>query len=201
MIDRDTRRKLKRIWLVRSLVCLGMFVALGLSITQVQAVHTQTVMHREVQERVQKLELEPVLMRERGREPVPMQKLEQLIELECEREQKLEQLIELERERVQKLNQAWLILGLSLLGFITLLLLLLKPQNQKCLTLTGQLFFPEEYIAELEALHQRMKSQQRPLWFIQLRMFQEVVELLWAFYIHINVENLWLPGRHNEIDE
>ncbi|NES00493.1 MAG: hypothetical protein F6J86_43060 [Symploca sp. SIO1B1] len=69
--------------------------------------------------------------------------------------------------------------------------------------ITGKLarILPEECIGELEALHQRMKSQQRPLWFIQLRMLQEVVELLWAFYIQINLENLWLPGKNNRIDD
>ena len=78
-----------------------------------------------------------------------------------------------------------------------------KLKKQRCYTITGKLahLLPEECVAELEALHQRMKSQQRPLLFIQLRMLQEVVELLWAFYIHINLENLWLPGGYNRIDE
>ncbi|NEP13762.1 MAG: hypothetical protein F6K14_26885 [Symploca sp. SIO2C1] len=78
---------------------------------------------------------------------------------------------------------------------------LLRLRNQVSLTLTGQLFFPEECIAELEALHQRMKSQQRPLWFIRLKMLQEIVELLWAFHVHIKFENLWLPGKNNKMDE
>ncbi|NEP11754.1 MAG: hypothetical protein F6K14_16385 [Symploca sp. SIO2C1] len=92
---------------------------------------------------------------------------------------------------------------MSVLGFTILLLLLLRQQNQVSLTLISQLIvvFPEEYVAELGALYQRMKFQQRPLWLIQLRILEEVVELLWAFYIHINFENFWLPGKNNRIDE
>ncbi|NES24255.1 MAG: hypothetical protein F6K41_36420 [Symploca sp. SIO3E6] len=243
MIDRDTKRKLKRTWLMRSLTYLGILAVLGFSITQVQAVRTQTVMHREAQERSQVLEQELVQELEQMPKQEWVQDHELVQELELElaqvqemvlvrkRESELEyklvrklvqnqemllvyhqemlltqdhelvQVQKLERERIQKLNQAWLILGLSALSLITLLLLLLKQQNQVSLTLTGELFFPEECIAELEALHQRMKSQQQPLWFIQFRMLQEIVELLWAFYIHINLENLWLPGKHNSIDE
>ncbi len=106
-------------------------------------------------------------------------------------------------ELEEKSNQAWQFLGLSVLGFTTLLLLLLRQENHVSLTLTNQLIvvFPEECVAELEVLHQRMKFQQHPLWLIQLRILQEVVELLWAFYIHINFENLWVPGKNSKIDE
>ena len=79
----------------------------------------------------------------------------------------------------------------------------LKLKKQRHYAITSKLVYilPEECIAELQTLHQRMKSQQRPLWFIRLRMLQEIVELLWAFHVHIKLENLWLPGKNNKMDE
>jgi len=213
-MNREIKRKLKRIGFVRSLLGLGVIVTLGFSIRQAQTVCTQQVtMHKEAQKQL------------RRREQEPLQELNQLWEQWLEQRQLLESLLweeyklfykqeqeqrqlreqrrqgELEhlQELKQQLNQAWLLLGLFILSFMALLFLLLSHRQQ--VSLTGQFFLPEEYIAELEALHQRMKSQQKPLWFIQLRMLQEVVELLWAFYIHIRIENLWLPGINKKIDD
>ncbi|NER52634.1 MAG: hypothetical protein F6J92_39545 [Symploca sp. SIO1A3] len=195
-MDRETKGKLRRIWFARSLLGLGVFVALGFSIRQVSVVRIHTATHKQTYEQFQK----QLLLQEQKQLQLLLQEQKQLQELE----QQL-QLLKLSYERLQfqkqKSNQAWLFLGLSVLGFITLLLLLLRQQNQVSLTLTGQLFLPEECIADLEALHQRMKSQQCPLWFIQLRMLQEIVELLWAFQIHIRIENFWLPGKSDSIDE
>ncbi|NEQ68751.1 MAG: hypothetical protein F6K21_25270 [Symploca sp. SIO2D2] len=182
-MDRETKAKLRRVWLARSLLGLGMLVTLSFSISQVQAVRTlrtQIATYKNGN-----------FLRVISICPLPKNRV---LPWGCF-------YILPSEELEQKLNQAWLFLGLSVLSFITLLLLLLRQRNQTSLTLTGQLFLPEECIADLEALHQRMKSQQRPLWFIQLRMLQEVVELLWAFYIHINLENLWLPGKNDSVDE
>jgi len=146
-------------------------------------------------------EQELLRLQKRLQERLPLNEKELLLlrKLDLWRKQKQKQ-FQLQ-ELLQKSNQAWLFLGLSVLSFAILLLLLFRQRNQASLTLTGQLFLPEECIADLEALHQRMKSQQQPLWFIQLRMLQEVVELLWAFHIHIRIENLWLPGKNDSIDE
>lgn len=107
----------------------------------------------------------------------------------------------------QKLQLESLFLVISALCFMVILLLLqlLRERNQMSLTLTGQLicFFPEEYIAELGALHKQMKSEQRSNWVIRMIMLKNILELFLAFYVQINIENLWLPqyrGRKN-IDE
>jgi hypothetical protein len=122
--------------------------------------------------------------------------------------QEYEQISKLQQTR-DKLGEQFL-LELTLLmilasGFIAMLLLLLRQQNRISLTLTGQLicFFPEECIAELEALHQQMKSEQRSTWLIRMIMLRSFLELFLALYVQINIENLWLPqhrGRKN-IDE
>lgn len=89
--------------------------------------------------------------------------------------------------------------------FGDVMLLLLRQRNQIFLPLTGQLIIvlPEEYIADLEAFYQQMKSEERSIWFIRKKMLWTILELLWALHIQINVENLWLPqnkGR-NKIDD
>lgn len=83
--------------------------------------------------------------------------------------------------------------------------LLLKQRNRVSLNLIGQLitFIPEECVAELGALYQQKKSEQHSIWFIRTIMLWSFLELLWAFYIQINVENLWLPNskERKKIDE
>ncbi|MBD2168653.1 hypothetical protein H6G04_30195 [Calothrix membranacea FACHB-236] len=104
----------------------------------------------------------------------------------------------------QALQQQSMLLGIPAFCCIFMLALLLGQRNKISLTLTGQLIiiFPEEWVAELEASHQLLKSQERSIWVIRKKMLKAVVQLLWA-YFQINVENLWLPkskGR-NKIDK
>lgn len=54
-------------------------------------------------------------------------------------------------------------------------------------------FLPEEYIAELEALHQQLKFEQCFNWVIHMIMFKNILELFWALYVQINIDNFWLP--------
>lgn len=60
---------------------------------------------------------------------------------------------------------------------------------------------PEECVAELCCLQRRMERINAPLWKIRLRIYGEVVTLLWVFYIQVQIENLWLPPGDREIDE
>ena len=84
-----------------------------------------------------------------------------------------------------------------------LISLLLLARQCSSLSFTEQLLgvFPEEYVAELTALQQRMNTAGKPEWYIQLRMLQEVLELALALYIQINLDNLWLPGNNQSIDD
>lgn len=57
--------------------------------------------------------------------------------------------------------------------------------------------FPEECVAELAALHKRLINKKHSIWIIRLRMTQEIVELLWAFYVQIKIDNLLLSKKSN----
>ena len=97
------------------------------------------------------------------------------------------------------------IIGLSTvagLGLV-LLLLLLRQRNPVDLSGTGQLILvlPEEYVAELTILKQRMQAEQCPGGYIRLRLLQETVELLWAISIQGRWDNLRLPSDDRQIDE
>ena len=94
---------------------------------------------------------------------------------------------------------------MSAFCFIVVLLLLLRQQNRISLSLTGQLicFLPEECIAELEALRQQLKSEHHSIWLIRRIMFWTFLNLLWALYFQINIENLLFPpfGGNKKIDK
>jgi hypothetical protein len=106
--------------------------------------------------------------------------------------------------QAETLQQQFILLGISGLCFILMLLLLLR-RNQISLPLTGQLIIvlPEECVVELEAFHQQIKFEKRSAWVIRMIMLWTVLELLWAFHVQINVENLSLPKSkgHNKIDD
>lgn len=54
---------------------------------------------------------------------------------------------------------------------------------------------PEEATADLAALRQRLKRSRRNPVYIQLRTAWHFLEILWAFYIKIKIDNLWLPKK------
>ena len=66
---------------------------------------------------------------------------------------------------------------------------------------TSQLirFIPEEYVAELEALSQQLKSTNYSNWLIKMIILKCFLELTFAFHIQIKIENIWLPQK--KIDE
>lgn len=60
---------------------------------------------------------------------------------------------------------------------------------------------PEECAAELCCLQCRMERKNVPLWKIHLRIYSEVLALLWSFYIQIPIENRFLLSDDCKIDE
>ncbi len=96
-----------------------------------------------------------------------------------------------------------LYLSIPIFLALVLILLLLKQQNPLSMSGTGQLIvvLPEECVAELTMLKQRMQAEQRPSWFIRLRLIQETLELLLAFSIRIRLDNLGLPSQEKRIDD
>lgn len=97
--------------------------------------------------------------------------------------------------------RAWLraLLG-ALLGGIMLVRAWLKNLvSEKRLTKkkTSQLirFIPEECVAELTALSQQLKSNNYPTWLIKMIIFKCFLELIFAFYIQIKIDNFRLPRK------
>jgi hypothetical protein len=101
------------------------------------------------------------------------------------------------------LLQSGILLILSLLALGALLLTLGKLHISYSFSPTAKLIvlLPEEYIAELSVLLQRMKKAKASPWEIRLRFLTEFLTLLWVFYIQIKFENLWLPSDNHEIDD
>ena len=143
-----------------------------------------------------------------------LQELEQLLVQNLELHDRkhfreLEQLLVQDLERSQVLVQAqasllkrrmsyeFITLGAAIFG--VLLLLLLLQRHRTGLPLTGHLVLvlPEECVAELAALQQRLKQQQRPVWFVRCRMVQETLALMVGVYVQINLDNWGLPGQGN----
>ena len=84
-----------------------------------------------------------------------------------------------------------------------LISLLLLARQRSSLSFTGQLLgiFPEECVAEITALQQRIKATGKPEWYVQVRVLQEMLELILALYVQINLDNLRLPGNNQRIDD
>jgi hypothetical protein len=54
-------------------------------------------------------------------------------------------------------------------------------------------YVPEECVGELGALKQKLTEQNKSIWAIWFRLFVQIIALIWAFYIKIKIDNLWLP--------
>jgi hypothetical protein len=76
---------------------------------------------------------------------------------------------------------------------LTLLLTSLHLRNPFPFTWSGYLLFPEEVIAELTTLAQRHQADNIPQWRIRIEITYEVLLLIWAFYINIQIENIKRP--------
>ena len=70
----------------------------------------------------------------------------------------------------------------------------LKLENNLFLFLAHKLL-TEDCVAELTALYHQLQAQNKPKWLIVITITWNFLELFWAFYIQIKIENLWLPQR------
>lgn len=80
---------------------------------------------------------------------------------------------------------AFMLVQLPIHMLLSLILLPLLGRASKSL--------PEEATAELAALRQRLKRSRKNPVYIQLRTAWHFLEILWAFYIEVKIDNLWLP--------
>jgi hypothetical protein len=85
------------------------------------------------------------------------------------------------------------ILGAIALTSLILLITNLRLRNPFPFTWSGYLLFPEEVIAELTTLAHRRQSEKAPQWRIRIEITYEVLLLIWAFYINIQIENIKRP--------
>ncbi|EKU97595.1 hypothetical protein Lepto7375DRAFT_6800 [Leptolyngbya sp. PCC 7375] len=60
---------------------------------------------------------------------------------------------------------------------------------------------PEECIAEIGVLKQRMNRANAAPWHIRQRIVQEYLLLIWAVHIQAKLENLFLPSSNHQIDD
>jgi HEAT repeat protein len=56
-------------------------------------------------------------------------------------------------------------------------------------------YFPEEVVGELIAFRHELIQEKKPMILIETTLLCVVFTLIWAFYIQINIENLWLPSK------
>jgi hypothetical protein len=61
-------------------------------------------------------------------------------------------------------------------------------------------YVPEEWVADLGALNQKLTERKKSMWLIWFRLFFHILELVWTFYIKIKIDNLWLP-KDRRIDK
>ncbi len=116
----------------------------------------------------------------------------------------LEDLLSSEPNRARVLIKSILLLSSSLLILISLLVLLANYKSPLKLSRTAHLmaFLPEEAMAELCCLKQRLQQGKMSPWEIRKRLTHEFLILFFAYYIQVQLENLFLPsGDHNHIDD
>lgn len=96
------------------------------------------------------------------------------------------------------LEEVLMLQGLTVKKILSSIMKSPKLQKQLLLFLADKLF-PEESVAELVASYKQLKSQNQSRWFILIIILWNSLGLLWAFYIQIKIENIWLPQR--KVDE
>lgn len=57
-----------------------------------------------------------------------------------------------------------------------------------------RVLLPEDCIANITVLRRRLEKKKISSWRINLKLAQEIIYLLWAFYIRMPFENLMLPS-------
>jgi HEAT repeat protein len=56
-------------------------------------------------------------------------------------------------------------------------------------------YFPEEAVSELIAFRCELTQAKKPTILIETTLLYVIFTLIWAFYIQINIDNLWLPSK------
>jgi hypothetical protein len=64
-----------------------------------------------------------------------------------------------------------------------------------------KLFFPDEIVAEMKALHEKLSLEKKSSWYIRTKLFYEFITLIWALNVQIKIDNLHLPSKQRNVDD
>jgi HEAT repeats len=95
-------------------------------------------------------------------------------------------------------DQQWTLTGYaSVTSLFLLLLTLLCLKEMQRIAWKDHLtcYFPEETVGELIALRHELTQAKKPTVLVEAKLLYVIFTLIWAFYIQINIDNLWLPSK------
>lgn len=96
-------------------------------------------------------------------------------------------------------DSQWMLAGSALTAFLFLLVLTLFALRELQIILWKDhmiCYFSEEVVGELIALRRELTQAKKPRILIEITLLYVVLTLIWAFYIQINIENLWSPSKN-----
>jgi hypothetical protein len=95
-------------------------------------------------------------------------------------------------------DSQWTLTGFALAAFLFLLLLTLFCLKElQRITWKDHItcYFPEEVVSELSALRGELTQTKKSTLLVETTLLYVIFTLIWAFYIQINIDNLWLPSK------
>ncbi len=95
-------------------------------------------------------------------------------------------------------DRQWMLTGsASVISLCLLLLTFFSLQQLQRIGWRGHLicYFPDEVVSELIAFRRELTETNKSPLSIETRLLYVVFTLIWAFYIQINIDNLWLPSK------
>ncbi|EKU97597.1 hypothetical protein Lepto7375DRAFT_6802 [Leptolyngbya sp. PCC 7375] len=111
----------------------------------------------------------------------------------------LKNLLENEPIRAGAFTTSMILLGVSLLVLLSFLVFFGRVKGSLRLPGVAHIiaFLPEEYVAELGYLQHRLKKSKATPWQIRRRLIHEFVLLIWAYYIQVQLDNLFLDSNQD----
>jgi HEAT repeat protein len=95
-------------------------------------------------------------------------------------------------------DSQWILTGFALAAFLFLFVLtLFSLRELQRIVWQDHLicYFPEEVVGELIVLRRELTQAKKSKLLIETTLLYVIFTLIWAFYIQINIDNLWLPSK------
>jgi hypothetical protein len=64
-----------------------------------------------------------------------------------------------------------------------------------------KLFFPDDIVAEMTAMREKLFLEKKSIWYVRAKLFYEFIRLLWALNVQIKIDNLYLPSKQRNVDD